>query len=353
MKKKRSFRPRCLPSPFSRRILRGFLPVFGVVIVSFCAVFSVVSLGKDKLTEMVIASPLHLTVLHADEPKFAESAPPNDLFSLSESASPSVPSEDATEVDEYTPPAGVVEITSEPTGECIDGVYLKNTSGKDVDLANLLSGEPVFSLSGNGPKVLIVHTHGTESYVPVEGERSTDITENVVCVGTRLAENLNNLGIITIHDTSMYDAASYNGSYARMYEGVKWWLGEYPSVKVVIDLHRDAVIADDGTKYSLITNIDGKRAAQLMLVMGTDVKVSHPDWMKNLGLAAKIQRAANSVYPNLFRSMMLTVGRYSQHAAPGSILIEFGASGNTLDQALYSADLLAPILASVLLEYGA
>ncbi len=128
------------------------------------------------------------------------------------------------------------------------------------------------------PQVLIVHTHATESYNPTDAEvydkrynwRSTDNNNNVVAVGAVLADTLRAQGIGVIQDTTQHVYPSYDGSYERSYQTVKKYLDAYPSIKVVFDVHRDAIERDGGVVVKPTTRVDGKKAAQLMIISNCD-----------------------------------------------------------------------------------
>lgn len=237
-------------------------------------------------------------------------------------------------------------------------VAIKNTTGKTVSIPALLSAESSFKINKNtGPSVLIVHTHTSECYLQEERDyytkndanRTTDDSKNVVAVGQVLKQTLEAGGIGVIHATEKHDYPEYNGSYNRAAATVQKYLKQYPGIRVVIDLHRDSV-SDGKTKTALVQEINGQKAAQVMLVCGCqDGEVSgFENWEKNLQLAAKIQQTAEVLYPGLTRPILLTARRYNLHLTPGSLLLEFGTEANTLDQAKYSATLMGKALVSVL-----
>ena len=238
-------------------------------------------------------------------------------------------------------------------------IYVKNQTGLQIDLQKELLKAPKIKIeSGSSPQVLIVHTHTTECYMMEERGYYTDSdktrslkdSENVVAVGNVLTENLNKKGISTIHATEKHDYPEYNGSYNRTEQTIKKYLEKYPSIKVVIDLHRDSVTDDKGTKSALVTNINGKKAAQLMLVSGcqSGSVTDFPNWRENFRLAIRLQQTMEVLYPSLARPILFTSRRYNQHLTTGSLLIECGTEANTLEQAKYSAELLADCLASTL-----
>lgn len=221
-------------------------------------------------------------------------------------------------------------------------IRIGNQTSYGVNVDELLSEPLELDMSGEGPKVLIVHTHATEAYAPEgaskynrdESDRSMDTSENVVAVGAEAARLFNERGIETLHDTELHDHPSFNGSYADALSSTEKYLEEYPSIQVVFDIHRDSIVYDDGTKAKVVTEIDGKNAAQLMFVVGTNEKgLYHPEWRENLKFAVQLQDKIDSKYPNLMRYVNLRQERFNGHTTKGSVIIEVGTSGNSLSEA--------------------
>lgn len=236
-------------------------------------------------------------------------------------------------------------------------ILLKNETGFSVDISAMLKSEMPVKLSYNGPEVLILHTHATESFT-AEGEasynssdsdRTQDIEKNIVKVGEKMAEIFRENGIETLHDKTLHDYPNYNGSYGNSLKTAENYLKKYPTIKMIIDVHRDAIVYNDGTKAKVLTEIDGKKAAQLMFVIGTNAGgLEHPDWQKNLTTAVKLQAAIEQKYPGLMRGINLRKERFNEHLTHGSMIIEVGTSGNTLSEALYSSQLAAKVIAETL-----
>ncbi len=210
-----------------------------------------------------------------------------------------------------------------------------------------------------GPQILIMHTHCTEAYTMADGDkykesdesRTTDENYNMVRVGEEMKAVFEDMGLSVVHDKTTYDYPGYNGSYGRSLEGVKSYLDKYPTIQVVLDVHRDALIDSDGTAYAKTTTIDGEKVAQVMLVVGTnDGGLTHPDWRKNYTLALKWQGAMLSRASDLPRPIDLRSQRFNQHLTTGSLLVEVGTSGNTLRQALAGARLFAQSAGQQLLD---
>ena len=242
--------------------------------------------------------------------------------------------------------------------------YINNSTGYTPNIKELLyaelGGDALESLLASSqesaPLVLILHTHGTEAYVEhgatyhtddgSEFARSHNAKENVVAVGSVLADVLNRAGIPTLHSTVLHDSVQYKDSYVRSAETVKKYLETYPSIKLVIDLHRDSVINSNGDIIKPITLADGERCAQIKFTVGSSWSGDRYDsWEKNLSLALKLRRELNAVYTNICRPVSLESTTYNQELAPYSLLVEIGASGNSLEEAMCAANALGKILA--------
>ena len=239
-----------------------------------------------------------------------------------------------------------------------NGVHIKNSTDLTVNIGELLSAKLGYTIEkGTSPQVLILHTHATESflsedrdyYTSADRSRTTDNSFNVVALGTVITDKLNNAGIAAVHDATQHDYPSYNESYLRASKTIKAYIKKYPSIKVVIDIHRDA-IQSGSEKTKLTAEIEGKRAAQVMLVMGSqsgNVK-NFPNWKENLKLALRLQKNLESMYPTLARPLSLMPRSYNEPLTTGSMLIEIGTDANSFGEAAYSAELLANSLIKTL-----
>lgn len=253
--------------------------------------------------------------------------------------------------DTNTPQIAREDVKTEQTpqvteSKTVSSSEIKNQSGKTVDTEKLLAEPLAFEKDGKKPCVLIVHTHTTESYL--EQDRSIDETKNMIAIGTVIKDRLENGGIKVIHDTTVHDYPTYNGAYTRSAATVKNRLAENPDINIVLDIHRDAVAANDGKKVSLVTEINGEKTAQLMFVVGTDAQLTHEKWHENLKLALKLQRTADELYPTLMRPINLREQRFNQQLSEGSIILEVGANGNSIDEAKHSAELISNVLIKLL-----
>lgn len=213
-------------------------------------------------------------------------------------------------------------------------------------------------LNSPDPQVLIVHTHTTESYEPYQRSyydsefpyRTKDPEHNVTRIGEVLAQRLADQGISVLHDGTIHDSPTYTGAYDRSEATIRAALEEYPSIKVVIDLHRDAVYCDDGSRKAPVAEINGSSAAQFMIIAGCDDGRfgNMPYYEQNLSLACLIQDAAEALYPGLARPVLFDYRNYNQHISTGSLLIEVGGHANSLDEAVYTGELLGDCMAKAL-----
>ena len=248
------------------------------------------------------------------------------------------------------PPEPVVTVEAQD-------IPVKGACSYSYDKKALLASPTTLDFSGQGPKVLIVHSHSTEAYDPSDGLtykeipawRTLDETRNVIAVGEVLAEKLTELGVEVIHDTTIHDYPDYNTSYYNCLQSIQTWQEKYPQIQMVLDIHRDAVEDEQGQAVAMLSDQEGNSVAQLMLVVGTDEGgLEHPHWQDNLANALKLQSVLMGEYPGLCRSLDLRTERFNQHVAAGAVLIEVGTTGNTLTQAKASAELLAQAVAKTM-----
>lgn len=219
---------------------------------------------------------------------------------------------------------------------------------------------PEFTIEKNGePQVLIMHTHATESYEPYERDfydasfssRTTDKSMNMSAVGDAITKELKAAGIGVIHDTTLHDYPSYNGSYDLSRETVQKYLDEYPSIKIVLDVHRDAIERESGERIAPAAEINGRNAAQVMIISGCDDgTMNMPNCMKNLRFACLLQGQLESDWQGLTRPVLFDYRKYNQDLTTGSILIEVGGHANSIDQAVYSGELIGKSLVKCLSE---
>ena len=226
-----------------------------------------------------------------------------------------------------------------------------------VDLPSLMTKPLSWDLTGEEPKVLIVHSHGSESYLPTKEYQETtpyhtlNTDHNMISIGDFVAKNLAAAGISVLHDRTLHDEPSYNASYNNSRKSVQDYLAQYPSICLVLDLHRDSIEDEAGNQVAQTVFSQGETLAPLMLVVGTDYGgLNHPRWQENLSLALKLQTQLEGICPGICRNINLRTQRFNQDLSPGAMLVEVGASGNTRQEALRSAEIL--VKAVVSLAYG-
>lgn len=228
----------------------------------------------------------------------------------------------------------------------IEGVKIKNESKYSLQTLNL-STSNVHIANKN---VLIFHTHTCESYTQTDNNkyeatgdyRTTDLSHSVVKVGDVLQSYLTSYGFKVVHNKTLHDYPAYNGSYGRSLKTVKALLEKNPKTDIVIDLHRDAM-ADE--KYAPKVKIGDEYVSQIMFVIGTDGSgLEHPNWRNNLEFAIKVVKKGNEMYPGLFKPIIVRDARYNQNLASAATIIEFGATGNTLEECEGAAKYFAKVL---------
>ncbi|MFT3951143.1 MAG: stage II sporulation protein P [Oscillospiraceae bacterium] len=323
-----------------------------------------------------------LTVVNTPSAEFDERLP---LYSGSPWAIDMAPDETETpslEVPVATPSEEILSAIPYPADlEDHDGVikdvhYARYTGSSFIDLAaggqvrnctdlsnaDLLAESeklPAFTIEANSkePQVLIYHTHTTESFEPYTRDfydkdftcKSTDVTMNITAVGDEICKQLDAAGIAYVHDTTVHDYPSYNGSYQSSRETVQAILKKYPSIKVVLDVHRDAIEQSDGTRLAPIQVIDGKRAAQLMIISCCDDgTMNMPNYLKNFRFASLLQSTTETTYPGLTRPVLFDYRFYNQDLTTGSLLVEVGSHGNSIDEVKYTGELFGKALAKAL-----
>lgn len=256
---------------------------------------------------------------------------------------------------------GEVEEITLDGGTQVDNFYVRDTTDSGTDLLTELAEEPSVSLKRDGSvEILIYHTHTSEAYsesytgfyyTDME-TRTSDTEQSVVAVGEALKAKLESYGFGVVHDTAVNDEI-FNGSYSRSWQVIQDNLAEYPNIQVTIDLHRDSMTTEAGTKYKPTTEINGRKAAQIMLLAGCDENGDwgdFPNWRENLRLILRVQQKAAQLYPTLARPLSFSNCKYNMNATVGSMLIEVGTEVNTAAEAEYSGRLLGEILAEAFID---
>ena len=248
-------------------------------------------------------------------------------------------------------------LTPLPAFSATDGasVTVKTDTKLEPDFKSLMTQPLNWDLTGTEPTVLILHTHATESYEKGPGEqyeessayRTLDDHYNMVSVGDHLAQLLEAGGVKVVHDRTLHDYPSYSGSYSHARKSIQQYLEECPSIRLILDLHRDA---SDNYNNQMRTQawINGRSSAQIMLVVGSNAAgLKHPDWEENLALALKIHTQCERIAPGITRYVNLRAQRFNQDMSPGALIVEVGAAGNTHAEALTATEVLAKAILSL------
>ncbi len=314
-----------------RYFLFVFIVAFAAIVMP--AVANAIPSGASEYMARLASGQLYSYYKEADKPLIAL---PELSEELSESSSEeSLLPENAVAVQAFN-------FSRYEAGEA-PRLILANETSFSVDLNKT---EAVFPAK---KAVLIIHTHGTEAYLPdgadyyLDGDsfRTTDRAQNVVAAGDAFANRLTQAGFEVFHDRTMYDEGSYEQAYTKSRKAMKRWLEEKPQIGYIIDIHRDSIESDSGESLKTLCDIDGADTAQVMLVVGTDeAGATHPAWAENLALAVQYQKSLNS-YPTFARPVYLRSASYNQQMSSGALLLEIGSAVNTVTEAKSAAVLAA------------
>ena len=237
-------------------------------------------------------------------------------------------------------------------------VEIDNKTDTSISLKTLLAQKPRYKkITKTAPYILIYHTHSTEGYEMLDlgwysnqyNSRTSDKEKNMIRVGDELTKTLEEAGFKVIHDRNIYDT-SYNGAYSRSRVSVEKYLKQYPSIQITLDVHRDAIHYESGTKCKPTAVINGKKAAQVMIISGCEGNgvEDFPSWKENLVFALGLQSSAEEKYSGLMRPVFFSNRKYNMDVTPCSLLLEFGTDANTLEEAVYSAQLIGNALGDML-----
>ncbi|MCD7862634.1 MAG: stage II sporulation protein P [Lachnospiraceae bacterium] len=217
-----------------------------------------------------------------------------------------------------------------------------------INLDSLTSYDCTISKEDEAPQILIYHSHSQETYINSD---ENDPSTTIVGVGGYLSELLESYGYSVLHHEGTYDVPSRDDAYSKALPAIEALLEEYPSIEVVIDLHRDAVA--EGTR--LVYTYDGKDYARFMFFNGISRTASGPiDYLYNENLSANLafsfqaEVIAESYFPGVTRGIYLKAWRYNMHLMPKYMLIELGAQTNTVEEAMNTCEILAFVLDQVL-----
>ena len=288
--------------------------------------------GQEKVLSFLIYLETGRTVRFYDEPGATVPEPEP------------VPEETAPTVTEPTGEAPSQTLTF--TEADLSDISLQYSCDYRPELAALLTQSLDWNLTDGEPAVLILHSHASETYsdgnYTASGDyRTLDTEYNMVSIGDEVARILEAGGITVIHDRSIHDYPDYTSAYSDARASIQAYLKQYPSIRMVLDLHRDAANTTQGQLVTSAT-AGGQKSAQIMMVVGTDAGGSnHPNWQENLSLALKLSVLLEQTNPGISRPINLRSQRFNLDLSLGSLLIEVGAAGNTHEEALIAANALA------------
>lgn len=361
--------------PVTANALRSNMDILGLAgerLTTFAVIANMPEAGIDMLTERVWGGTSGQTEPPADAP--APTPPVTDqpfpVYILDDDDEQNRPSLVGYEiiptrplVRPRIPPEYQAALVRENFAGREGGQVIRHGAGlirNDTELSNeyiqqvLATPHSLNFVADGQPQVLIYHTHATEAFERHDSDvydirnthRSNDNNINIVAVGAVMAQVLEENGIVVIHNSTQHDFPSHNRAYERSAQTVSHYLERYPSIQIVLDIHRDAIERDNRMIVKPVTEINGEVAAQVMMLVGSDNgSLNMPAWRENLRFAAAFQDAMESAHPELTRPAWLRHRRYNQHLSTGAVLIEIGSHANTLEEAVFSALLIGEVLA--------
>jgi len=224
-----------------------------------------------------------------------------------------------------------------------------------------VDAEVIFSLPPGGkqsptpvgpdapPLVVVYHTHALESYLPElsskavrpEDAYTADSSLNMTRVGAEMVKALRERGVPALQSTTVHDKDGRLAAYVRSGQTIQALQKQYPSLRVLVDVHRDSQ-----ARMQTTVLVRGQYMARIMVVLGKD----NEEWRKNYDFASGFIKVLEDKYKGLSLGVYPTPGRFNQHYSPYALLLEMGGVDNNLDEALRSAraaaDALAHLLAS-------
>lgn len=253
------------------------------------------------------------------------------------------------ELQNYNPATEKIFPSIRKNGNYIErmGLTIDNKTTYSINTEKLYKENLMLNIKNKKPTVLIVHTHGSESYNPTD--RNQDISKNVVAVGAEMERIFKENGIEVIRSEKMHDVPKFNNSYKNSLATVDKILAQNPSVSAVLDIHRDAMITERGEIYKVVAEYKGEKISQVMFVVGTNQGgLKHDGWRENLKFALRCQKRLNEIAPNVARPVNLRQERFNQHTTSASVIVEIGTNGNTLSESLASGRITAQAISDVL-----
>ncbi len=252
--------------------------------------------------------------------------------------------------------------TNDGATDVFGKIRVKNTNKAEIDIETVLKQRADLEVTKEKPSVLIYHTHTTETYQLLDRDfyavgsktRSDKEDRNMIRVGKAISEQLEKAGYKVIHVTDIHDNP-YTGAYSRSRENVSSYLEKYPSIQITLDIHRDAIQRSDGTKIAPTVEINGKKAAQIMIISGCQEEgngiTNLPDWKYNLNFALHLQQSLEESFPGITRPLFFCARSYNMNLTHNSLLVEIGSDANTLEEAVYTGKCLGSALAKLMKEY--
>ncbi len=252
----------------------------------------------------------------------------------------------------FTSSINALAYNKDSSSEAIASAITANGKRDDIQLPAIRLEEkeqatPELLEKTQDQSILFYCTHSTESYIPDSGQARLKGQRGLVNeVAANMANLLNKKGLTAEHIDTIHDWPEYNQSYTNSRNTVKKLLeAEESPVLALFDVHRDSI---PGSTRAATINLNGRKSALILIVVGSDDRKDHPYWKENLAFAQKIYKEGQLMYPGLIKGVRVKAGTYNQEYHRRALLLEMGSDYNSLEEAQYAGELFSNILLEVL-----
>ena len=195
------------------------------------------------------------------------------------------------------------------------------------------------------PEVYIYNTHQGEQYQG-KGLDEYNITPGVMMASYIMQDKLEkqNIKTIVLEDNIIDYMNLNNMKHSQSYKASRYFITSTiqntPSLKLILDLHRDSIEKEKSTAI-----IEGKACAKIVFVVGSE----YDTYENNLKLTNDLNEKIKDKYPDLTRGVIIKGGQgsngvYNQDISPKMTLLEIGSDTNNIGEVLNTIELIAPII---------
>ena len=223
-------------------------------------------------------------------------------------------------------------------GESEIPVFVRREISADQTISTTtsnLTGQPAVTVDET-VRVLIYCTHTSESYAD-----GATVLDGAAYLRDVLREQY---GITAVVSETVHDSPEWYKSYANSRKTAAAMMEEYPDAQLLIDFHRDSGVSKEDCTVSLPQG----DTATLLLVVGSNMTMEHPNWEENQKTAEALGTEISSVNSDILRGVRVQKGRYNQHLTKNAVLLEVGTDLNSYEEVQRGVEIAAQGIASYL-----